>query len=90
MQAEGLEPELSEAAAAGRRATAELCRSSWTRAAADELLTTDLDPAHPAALTNLLICADSVVHLRRTHTWSARWHCALIVDTLTALTRPAP
>ena len=88
MQAEGLEPELAGAGEAGRRATAELSRSFWMRAAADRLLTSDLNPAHLAVLTDLLVCADTVVHLRRTHTWSARMHSALIVDTLTALTRP--
>ena len=62
----------------------------WTRAAADGLLTSDLDPATSPLLTDLLVCADTVVHLRRTHTWSARMHFALIVDTLTALDPPRP
>ena len=92
-QAEGLEPELAHAAQAGRRATAELCQAFWEHAAADGLLA-DLadqaDPARLALLTDTLSCADTVVHLRRAHGWSAPAHRALIVDTLAALTRPAP
>jgi len=86
-QAEGLEPELAEAAQAGRHATAELCRTIWGRAAEDHLLAEGLDPAGLAVATDVLICADTVVHLRRAHGWSAAWHRSLIVDTLAALTR---
>lgn len=85
-QAEGLEPELNEAAQAGRRATTKLCRSFWDNAAADGLLTARHDPAHLAVLTDVLICADTVVHVRRAHGWSAAGYRSLIVDTLTALT----
>jgi len=87
-QAEGLEPELAEAAQAGRRATTELCKSFWDQAAVDRLVAPDLDPASLAVLTDVLLCADTVVHLRRAHGWSADAHRSLIVDTLTALTRP--
>jgi AcrR family transcriptional regulator len=86
-QAEGLEPELAEAAQAGRRATTDLCRSFWGRAAEDGLLLDGIDPARLAILTDVLICADTVVHLRRAHDWSAPTHQSLIVDNLTALTR---
>jgi AcrR family transcriptional regulator len=89
-QAEGLEPELAHAAQAGRRATAELCQAFWEHAAADGLLADRADPARLALLTDTLSCADTVVHLRRAHGWSAPAHRALIVDTLAALTRPAP
>src|SRR5215470_5678934 len=37
-QAEGLEPEVAQAAQAGRRATMDLCRSFWAQARADGLL----------------------------------------------------
>lgn len=86
-QAEGLEPELAEAAQAGRHATAELCRSIWDRAAADGLLAEGLDPVGLAVATDVLICADTIVHLRRAHGWSAAAHRSLIVETLAALTR---
>jgi AcrR family transcriptional regulator len=86
-QAEGIEPELAEAAQAGRRATADLSRSFWDRAATDGLLADRLHAAGLAILTDILICADTQVHLRRTHGWSAPTHRALIIDTLTALTR---
>jgi hypothetical protein len=87
-QAEGLEPELAHAAQAGRRATAELCQAFWEHA--DGLLTDQADPARLALLTDTLSCADTIVHLRRAHGWSAPAHRALIVDTLAALTHPAP
>jgi AcrR family transcriptional regulator len=86
-QAEGLEPELAGAAQAGRRGTAELCRAFADRAATDGLLPDGLDPARLAVATDVLVCADTVVHLRRAHGWSAPLHRALVVDTLTALTR---
>jgi AcrR family transcriptional regulator len=89
VQAEGVEPEVAEAASAGRRATADLCESFWQRAATDGLVPDELDPAALAVITDLLICADTVVHLRRTHGWSAPAHRTLIIDTLTALARPA-
>jgi len=87
-QAEGLEPELAEAAQAGRRATTDLCRSFWRHAAADGLLANGLDAASLAVATDVLVCADTVVHLRHAHGWSAPAHRSLIIDTLTALTRP--
>ncbi len=87
-QAEGLEPELAEAAGAGRRATADLCTAFWRRAAEDGLLPDGLDPARLSVAADVLTCADTVVHLRRTHGWSAATHRSLIADTLTALARP--
>ena len=86
-QAEGLEPELAEAAQAGRDATIQLCRSFWDHAAADGLLAKGLHPERLTAVTDVLLCADTVVHIRRAHGWSAAVHRSLIVDTLTALTR---
>lgn len=87
-QAEGLEPELADAAQEGRRATSELCRSFWDTAATDGLIMQDLHPEQLAIVTDVLLCADTIVHLRRTHGWSASAHRSLIVDTLTALTKP--
>lgn len=87
-QAEGLEPELAEAAQAGRHATAALCRSFWEHAAADGLLAKGARPEYLTVLTDVLLCADTVVHTRRTHGWSASLHRSLIIDTLTALTSP--
>src|ERR671933_259449 len=43
-QAEAVEPEVAEAADAGRRATAELCAEFWRHAADDGLLPGGLDP----------------------------------------------
>jgi AcrR family transcriptional regulator len=71
-QAEGLEPELAEAWQAGRRATAELAATFWKRAATDSLLPEHADPKMLAVTTDVLICADTMVHLRRTRRWSAR------------------
>ena len=86
-QAEGHEPEVAAAAQAGRAATTELCRSIWDRAASDGLLPGAVDRAQPGEHHRLLICADTVVHLRRAGTWSAPAYRSLIVDTLT-LSRP--
>jgi AcrR family transcriptional regulator len=84
-QAEAVEPEVAEAAAAGRRATVDLCTEFWQRAAADGLVREGLDPRNLAVVTDLLVSADSVVHLRRTGAWSASAHRTLVVDTLTTL-----
>lgn len=86
-QSEGLEPELAEAAQAGRHATTQLCQSFWDHAAADGLLAKGLQPERLTVVTDVLLCADTVVHIRRAHGWSAAVHRSLIVDTLTALTR---
>jgi hypothetical protein len=85
-QAEGLEPELAEAAEAGRHATTQLCRSFWDHAAADGLLAKGLHPERLIVVTDVVLCADTVVHIRRAHGWSAAVHRSLIVDTLAALT----
>lgn len=89
-QAEGVELELAEAFDAGRRDTRELCATFAERAAADGLLPEGLSPARLAVLTDVLVCADTTVHLRRTHGWSAALHRALIVDTISTLTRATP
>ena len=88
-QAEGLDPDLTTAAQAGRLATADLARAFWRHAAADGLLRPALDPAALAIATDVLICADTTVHLRRAHGWTTDLHRTLIVDTLTALTNQA-
>jgi AcrR family transcriptional regulator len=88
IQAEGVEPEVAAAAEAGRRATAELGATFWRQAAADGLLPAGLDPESLILVTDVLICADTVVHIRRTHGWSAPEHRALIIDTLTAISHP--
>ena len=86
-QAEAVEPEVAAAASAGRRATRDLCAEFWRRAAEDELLPDHVDPATLAVVTDLLVCADTTVHLRRTEQWSAAAHRALVVETLAALAR---
>jgi hypothetical protein len=54
-------------AQAGRRATAGLAAAFWRRAAADDLLREHADRKLLAITTDVLICADTMVHLRRTH-----------------------
>lgn len=85
-QAEGLEPELAQAAQDGRLATRALALSFWRHAKTDGLVPEGLDTAALAVTTDVLICADTTVHLRRAHGWSAPTHRALIVATLQALT----
>lgn len=85
-QAEGVEPEIEQAFQAGRAATATLAEQFWTAAARDGLVP-NRRLAQLTTITDLLTCADTVVHLRRTGAWSARRYRALIIDTLTALVR---
>ncbi len=75
-QAEGIEPELAEAAQAGRHATAQLCEQFWTRARDDGLVAPDTDVATLAITTDVIVCADTTVHLRRTRRWTAADHAA--------------
>lgn len=84
-QSEGLEPEIAVAAQAGREATLQLCRTFWKRAAKDGLAN-GLDPERLTLLTDVLLSADTVVHIRRAHGWSAETHRSLIVETLNGLT----
>jgi AcrR family transcriptional regulator len=89
-QAEGLEPEIAQAAQAGREATARLCAEFWTAAVADGLLPAASDVASLARTTDVLVCADTLVHLRRTTVWSAANHAAWLHTTLTLLTAEPP
>jgi AcrR family transcriptional regulator len=84
-QAEGLEPELADAWRAGRRATAELAATFWRHAADDGLLPDGVDAGHLAVTTDVLICADTMVHLRRTRNWSARSYRQWLTAALRAL-----
>jgi AcrR family transcriptional regulator len=84
-QAEGLEPELAQAAHAGREATAALCTDFWARARADGLVLPDADITTLAVTTDLLVCADTIVHLRRTRPWSSAQHAAWLRATLATL-----
>ena len=84
-QAEGLEPDLATAWQAGRRATAELAATFWKRAAADGLVPKGADLPVLAATTDVLICADTMVHLRRTRSWSARRYRSWLAQSLQGL-----
>lgn len=85
VQAEGLEPEIAQAAQAGREATAQLCADFWAAAVADGLLPGDTDVAALARTTDVLVCADTLVHLRRTTAWSAPGHASWLRRTITSL-----
>ena len=87
-QAEGVEPDLAAAFQAGRRETEHLCARFWDHAQADGLLDANIDLGTLVILTDLLVCADTTVHLRRTRGWAGPEHQALITDTLATLTRP--
>ncbi len=89
-QAEGLEPELADAWQAGRHATADLAATFVKRAAGDRLLPTHVDAKLLAVTTDLLICADTMVHLRRTRRWSARHYRRWLSANLHALTAGTP
>lgn len=84
-QAEGLEPELAAAWQAGRQASAELCDTFWSRAADDGMLPDNADTRLLGITTDVLICADTVVHLRRTRSWTAADYRSWLEVTLPAL-----
>lgn len=84
-QAESLEPEIARAAQVGREATARLCATFWATAAADGLLPHDADVEMLARTTDVLVCADTLVHLRLTTAWSARDHAEWLRGTITLL-----
>ena len=84
-QAEGIEPDLAAAFQDGRRETRQLCAGFWQQARADGLLDPALDLDNLTTLTDVLVCADTTVHLRRTGAWHPRQHHALITTTLAAL-----
>jgi hypothetical protein len=85
-QAEGVEPELAAAWQDGRRATADLAGQFWRRAAADGLVPKEVNRKLLAATTDVLICADTMVHLRRTRHWSVRDYRNWLGATLPTLT----
>ena len=89
-QAEGGEPEVAAAFQAGRRATVALSRAFWTQAVADRLVDARADVPALTATTDLLICADSVVHLRRTQSWSPDEYRDHLARTLRGLARHPP
>lgn len=84
-QAEGLEEEIARSAQAGRESTARLCATFWATAAADGLLPQGADIQMLARTTDVLVCADTLVHLRRTTAWSAPDHSGWLRATLTVL-----
>lgn len=88
-QAESLEPEIAHAAQAGREATARLCATFWAAAAADGLLPRDANIETLARTTDVLVCADTLVHLRRTGEWSAHKHATWLRATLTMMVKPS-
>lgn len=86
-QAEGVEPDLAAAFQAGRSETQHLCARFWDHARADGLLDDRIDVGTLVVVTDLLVCADTTVHLRRTRGWKGAEHQSLIKDTLATLTR---
>jgi hypothetical protein len=85
-QAEAVEPEIAAAFAAGRVATVDLCRSFWTSARDSGLLPAEADVDALTVAADVVVAADTTVHLRRTGAWSEAAHRRLVADTLTALT----
>ena len=86
-QAEALEPEIARTAQAGRESTVNLCATFWAAARRDGLLPDDADVETLGRTTDVLICADTLVHLRRTRAWSAADHAAWLRATITSLAR---
>ncbi|MFD2472752.1 TetR/AcrR family transcriptional regulator [Amycolatopsis silviterrae] len=87
-QAEGAEPEIAEAAQSGRRETALLCKEFWSRAAEDGLLESTVDIEQLAVTTDALLCADTMVHLRRANGWSAAEYGPWLREALRTLLHP--
>jgi len=72
VEAEAAEPELARAAQAGREVTRRLAMAFWRQARTDGLVGTDVDVTWLGETTEVLIAADTWVHIRRTKGWSAR------------------
>ncbi|WP_208720162.1 hypothetical protein [Amycolatopsis circi] len=87
-QAEGAESEIAEAAQSGRRETARLCKEFWSRTAADGLVESTVDDTQLANTMDALLCADTMVHLRRVHGWSAKEYGRWLRKALRALVAP--
>ena len=89
-QAEGLEPEVAQTGAAGRAATADICRRFWANAQQDGLLSPTADVQALAITTDVLICADTILHLHRTQRWSLKDHREWLRAALVALPHSLP
>ncbi|MFL6061900.1 MAG: TetR/AcrR family transcriptional regulator [Marmoricola sp.] len=88
-QAEVVEPEIAEAATAGRDATLVMARTFWESARADGLVRAGVDLERLAITTDVLICADTTVHLGRVHAWTTARHASWLRESLSALASSA-
>ncbi|WP_033290377.1 TetR/AcrR family transcriptional regulator [Amycolatopsis jejuensis] len=86
-QAEGAEPEIADAAQAGREETARMCGEFWHLAKKDGLLGSEVEVRPLSLTTDALVCADTMVHLRRVYGWSAAQYGPWLREALHALVR---
>jgi AcrR family transcriptional regulator len=85
VEAEATEPELARAAQAGREVTRRQAVAFWRRAQADGLIRADVDVTWLGETTEVLIAADTWVHIRRTKGWSPRHYNRWVDTTLRRL-----
>jgi AcrR family transcriptional regulator len=82
VEAEAAEPELARAAQAGREATRRHAMAFWRQARADRLIDPALDVTWLGETTEVLIAADTWVHIRKTKSWSPRRYTRWLNTTL--------
>ena len=87
-RARHLEHKQGESRRRRRRAAEAEGREFWTQAQRDGLLASDVDPARLAVTTDALLCADTMVHLSRTHGWDAATYVAWLGPALRGLVTP--
>ena len=87
VEAEAAEPELARAARAGREVTRRQAMAFWRQARTDGLISAEHDVSWLGETTEVLIAADTWVHIRRTKGWSPRRYNRWLDTTLRRLVR---
>jgi AcrR family transcriptional regulator len=85
VEAEAAEPELAHAAQAAREVTRRQAMAFWRQARTDGLIGADADVTWLGETTEVLIAADTWVHIRRTKGWSPRRYNRWLDTTLRRL-----
>ena len=85
VEAEAAEPELARAAQAGREATRRQSLAFWRQVQADGLISAGVDVTWLGETTEVLVAADTWVHIRRTKGWSPRRYSRWLDTTLRRL-----
>lgn len=87
VEAEAAEPALARAARAGREVTRQQAMAFWRQARADGLIGAGVDATWLGETTEVLIAADTWVHISKTKGWSPRRYKRWLDTTLRRLAR---